>query len=219
MLTRHITWARVPTHIPSTSQQEILAPRENSSIGDESEEDHAPSPAVKSRPTSSKDDESGGEDHSGGDITDDVFVYDDVDVGDGLDGLDGTLQKTEEHRQRYQAPLRAFNAKRANRQGSVVETSPGGVSNAPSGGGEGDSSLHFSNGEGGSGGSDSVNNTVGSGNESASTSPSSRTEALNHLSNRRRYSPCRPILHPRQIAGRELPRRYFPGGIGATLNG
>ena len=57
----------------------------------------------------------GGEGYSGGDSTDDVFVYDGVGIGGGLDGLDGTPQKTEEHRQRYQAQLRAFNAKRTNR--------------------------------------------------------------------------------------------------------
>ena len=33
---------------------------------------------MKSRPTSSDDDGSGGEDHPGGDSTDDVFVYDGV---------------------------------------------------------------------------------------------------------------------------------------------
>ena len=70
---------------------------------------------MKSRPTSSEDDESGGKGHSGGDSTDDVFVYDGVTVGNGLDDLDGTPQKTEKNRQRYQAQLRAFNAKRANR--------------------------------------------------------------------------------------------------------
>ena len=88
--TRHVAWAHVPTHIPSTPQQAIFAPRENVSDGDESGEDQAPSAAVKSRPTSSEDDGSGGEGHSGGDSTDDVFLYDGVDVLDGLDDLDGT---------------------------------------------------------------------------------------------------------------------------------
>ena len=56
----------------------------------------------------------------------------------------------------------------------MVETTSGGISDAPSGGGEGDSFLRSSNGGGGSGGSDSVNNTVRSGNESAPTSISSQ---------------------------------------------
>ena len=72
--TRHVTWAHVPTHIPSTPQQAILAPRENSSDGDESGEGQAPSPTLKSRPTSSEDGGSGGEGDSGGDNTDDVFM-------------------------------------------------------------------------------------------------------------------------------------------------
>ena len=92
-------------------------------------------------------------------------------VGDGLDDLDGTPPKTEEHRQQYQAQLCAFNAKRANRQGSVVETNSDGVSDAPSGCEVGNS-LRSSNRGDGSGGNDSTNNTVGSGNESALTSPS-----------------------------------------------
>ena len=70
--------------------------------GDESGEYQAPSPAVKSRPTSFEDDGSGGEGHSGGDSIDDVFVYDGVGVGGGLDDLDGTPKKTDERRQRYQ---------------------------------------------------------------------------------------------------------------------
>ena len=148
--------------------------RENSSGGDESGEGQAPSPAFKSRPTSSEDDGSGGEGHSGGDSTDDVFVYDGVDVGDGLDDLDGTPQKTEEHRQRCQGQHRTFNARRTNRQGSVVETNSGRVSNAPSGDGEGNSSLRSKTGGGGRSGSDSANNTVGSGTESAPASPSSQ---------------------------------------------
>ena len=118
--TRHVTWAHVPTHIPSTPQQAILAPRENSSDGDESGEGQTPSAAVKSRPTSSEDDGSGGEGQFGGDSSDDVFLYGGVDVRDGLDDLDGSPQKTDERRNRYQRRLRAFNAKRTNRQGSVV---------------------------------------------------------------------------------------------------
>ena len=171
--TRHVTWAHVPTHIPSTPQQAILAPRENSSGGDESGEGQALSPTVKRRPTSSEDDGSGEEGHSGGGSTDDLFVYDGVGVGDGLDDLDGTSQKTEENRQRCQGQLRAFNAKLTNRQGSVVETNSGRVSNAPSRGGGGNSPLRSRTGGGGRSGSDSANNTVGSGNESALTSPSS----------------------------------------------
>ena len=128
-----------------------------------------PSPAMKSRPTISENDGSGGEGHSGGENTDDVFVYYGMGIGDGLDDLDGTPKEAEGHRQRYQAQLRAFNAKRTNRQGSVVEIASGGVSDAPSGSGEGESSLRSSNG---GGGSDSANNIVGSANESAPTSPS-----------------------------------------------
>ena len=129
---------------------------------------------MKSRPTSSEDDGSGGEGHFGGDSTDDVFVYDGVGVGDGLDDLDGTPQKTDERRQWHQRKLRASNAKRTNPQGSVVETNSGRVSNAPSRGEEGNSPLHSRTGEGGRSGSDYTNNTVGSGNEFASTSPSSQ---------------------------------------------
>ena len=88
--TRDVTWADVPTHIPSTPQLASFAPRENSRDGDESGEGQAPSPVMKSRPTSSEDDGSGGEGHFRGDSTDDVFVYDGVGVGDGLDDLDGT---------------------------------------------------------------------------------------------------------------------------------
>ena len=146
----------------------ILAPSESSCISDVSGERQAPSPAVKSRSASSEDDESGGESNPGGGSIDDVFVYDGVGVGDGLDDRDGTPQKTEENRQQYQVQLRVFNAKRANRQGSVVETNSGGVSDAPSGGEEGDSSLRSCNG---SGGGDSENNIVGGGNESAPTPP------------------------------------------------
>ena len=95
----------------------ILAPREreNFSGSDWSGEGQAPSPAIKSWPTSSEDDRFGREGHSGGDSTDDVFLYDGVGVDDGLDDLDGTLQMAEEHWQRYQVQFRAFNAKRANR--------------------------------------------------------------------------------------------------------
>ena len=172
--TRHVTWAHVPTHIPSIPQQAILAPGENSSGGDESGEGQAPSPAVKSRPRSSENDGSGGEGHFEGDSTDDVFVYDGVGVSDGLDNLDDTPQKTEENRQRCRGQLRAFNAKRTNRQGSVVEINSDRVSNALSRGGEGNSSLRSRTGGGGRSGSGSANGTVGSGNEPAPTSPSSQ---------------------------------------------
>ena len=172
--TRHVTWAYIPTHIPFTPQQAILAPRENSSGGDGSEESQARSPAVKSRPTSSEDDGSGGEGHSGGDSTDDGFVYNGVYVSDGLNDLDVTPQKTDERRQRYQRKFRALNAKRTNRQGLVVETNSGRVSNAPSRGEEGNSSLRSRTGGDGRSGSDSANNTVGSCNESAPTSSSSQ---------------------------------------------
>ena len=148
MVTRHVTWAHVSTLIPPTLQQAILVPRErdNSSASDESGEGQAPSPAVKSRPTSSEDDESGGEGHSGGDDTADVFVYDGVGVGGGLDDLDGTPREAEEHRQRYQSQLRSFNMKCANQQGSLVETASRGGSDAPSEGAEGDSPLPSSSG-------------------------------------------------------------------------
>ena len=101
-------------------------------------------------------------------------MYDGVGVGDGMGDLDGTPQKTDERRQRYQRKLRAFKAKRTNRQGSVVETNSGRVSNAPSRGGEDNSSLRSRTGGGGRSGSDSTNNTVWSGKESAPTSPSSQ---------------------------------------------
>ena len=148
-------------------------PRENSSGGDESGKGQAPSPAVKSRPTSPEDDGSCREGYSGGDSTDDVFVYDGVGVGDGLNDLDGTPQK-EKKRQRCKGQLCAFKTKRTNRQGSVVETNSGSVSNAPSRDGEGKSSLRSRTGGGGTSGSDSANNTVGNGNESGLTSPSSQ---------------------------------------------
>ena len=70
---------------------------------------------MKSRPTSSEDDGSGGEGHSGGDSAADGFVYDGVGVGDSLDDLEAKHQKTDELRQRYQGQLRAFNVKRTNR--------------------------------------------------------------------------------------------------------
>ena len=54
----------------------------------------------------------------------------------------------------------------------VVETNSGRVSNTPPRGGEGNSYLRYGTGGGGRSGSDSANNTVGSGNESAPTSPS-----------------------------------------------
>ena len=85
----------------------------------------------KEQATSSEDDGSGGEDHYGGDSTDDVFVYDGVGIGGGLNDLDGTPQN-DENRLRCKGQLRAFNTKRTNRQGSVVETNSGRVSNAPS---------------------------------------------------------------------------------------
>ena len=163
-----------PLTFPPPPQQANLAPRENSSGGDESGECQAPSPAVKSRPAVSGDDGSGGEGHSGGDSSDDVFVYDGVGVGDGLDDVDGTPQKKEENRQRYKGQPRAFNTKSTNRQVSVVETNSGRVSNAPSRGGEGNSSLPPRTGGGGRSGSNSPNNTVVSGNKSAPTSPSSQ---------------------------------------------
>ena len=56
----------------------------------------------------------------------------------------------------------------------MVETNSGRVSNAPSRGGEGKSSLRSRTGGGGRSGSDSASNTVGSGNESAPTSTSSQ---------------------------------------------
>ena len=101
-------------------------------------------------------------------------MYDGVGVGNGLDDLDGTPQKTDERRTWYQRKLRTFNTKRTNRQGSVVETNSGRVSNAPSRGGEGNSSLRSKTGGGGRSGSDSANNTVGSGNDSTPTSTSSQ---------------------------------------------
>ena len=140
--TRHVTWVHVPTHIPSTPQQAVLAPKENPSGSDEPGEGQASSPAVKRRPTSSEDDGFGREGHSGDDSTDDGFVYDGVGVGDGLDDPDGTPQKTGERWQRYQGQLYALNAKRANRQESVVETNSSRVSDAPSGGGESDFHIH-----------------------------------------------------------------------------
>ena len=99
-------------------------------------------------------------------------MYDGVGVGDSLDDLDGTPQKMEENRQRCQGQFRAFNAKRTNREGSVVEINSGRVSSAPSRDGVGNSSLRSRTGGGGRSGSDFENNTVGSGNESAPTSPS-----------------------------------------------
>ena len=56
----------------------------------------------------------------------------------------------------------------------MVETNSGRVSNAPSRGGEGNSYLRSRTEGGGRSGSDSVNNTVGSGKESAPTSTSSQ---------------------------------------------
>ena len=164
MVTRHVSWAHVPTPIPSTPPQAILAPREgeNSSGGDRSGGSQAPSSAVKSRPISSEDDGSGGKVHSGSNS---------LSVGDGLDDLDDTPQEAEQHRQRCQAQPRAF-ARESAKLGGVDHL--WWVSNVPSGGGEGDSSLRSSNKGGGSGGRDFGNNAVGSGNESAPTSPSSQ---------------------------------------------
>ena len=174
--TRHLTRVHVPTPISSTPQRAILTPREreNSTGGDGPGEDQVSRPAVKSRPTRSKNDSAGGEGRSEGGSTDDGFVYDGVGVGNGLDDIDSTPQEAEEHRQQYQAQLCAFNAKRANRQGSGVKTASGGVSDAPSRDGEGDSSLSSSNGGGGSGGSDFAYNIARSCKESAPTSPSSQ---------------------------------------------
>ena len=56
----------------------------------------------------------------------------------------------------------------------MVETNSDRVSDAPSRSGEGNLSLRSTTGGGGRSGSDSANNTLGSGNESASTSPSSQ---------------------------------------------
>ena len=176
---------------------------------------------MKSRPTSFKDDGSGGEGHFGGDSTDDVFVYDGVDVGDGLDDLDGTSQTTEENRQRCQGQLRAFSTKRTNWQGSVVETNSGRVSNAPSRGGEGNSSLGSRTGGGAEAAVIPRATSWG-----AVTSPHQH----HHLRKTEERVPAtvgeasqrlRPKRHPhsRQITGRELPTRYFPGGTDATWSG
>ena len=182
-----------------------------------------PSPAVKSRPTSSEDDGSSGKGHSGVDSTDDVFVYDGVGVGDGLDDLNGTPQKSEENRKRCQGQLRAFNIKRTNRQGSVVENISGRVSNAPFRDGEGNSSLRSRTGGGDRSGSVSANNTVGSGNESAPKPPSWQDGGEGTGDGRKasqRLHPTRhPTPHPRQIAGRELPSRHFPGETDAIWSG
>ena len=93
---------------------------------------------------------------------------------DDLDDLEGTPQKTDERQKRYQRKLGALNTKRTHRQGSVVETNSGRAFNAPSRGGEGDLTLRSRTGGGGRSGSDSANNTTGSGNESAPTSTSSQ---------------------------------------------
>ena len=145
-------------------------------------------------------------------------MYDGVGVGDGLDDLDGTPQ--EENRQRCKGQLRAFSTKRTNRQGLMVETNSGRVSNAPSRDGEGNSSLRSRTGGGGRSGSDSANNTMGSGNKSALTSPPSQDGGRGTGGGREGESILRPSRHstphPRHIAGRELPSRYFPGGTDAT---
>ena len=159
---------------------------------------------------SSEDDGSGGEGHSGSDSADEVLVYNGVGVGGDLDDLDDTPQEVETHRQRYQAQLRAFNAKRANWQGSVVETASGGVSGAPSGGGEIDSSSRSSNGGDGSGVSDSTNTLW-----EAGTSPRQhhhlRKTAKRAPAAVGKASPRHPTVNSRQIAEKELPSRYFPG--------
>ena len=211
--TRYVTWAHIPTHIPSTPQRAIFAPRENSSDGDESGEGQAPSPAVKSRTASSEDDGSGGEGHFGGDMTDDG-------IDDGLDNLDGTPQKMDERRKRCRRKLRTFNAKRTNRQGSVVEITSGRFSNAPSRGGRA-TRLCTPEPEG------LVEAAV-----IPRTTPRgavTSTHQHHHLrktaervpaavgKTSQRLRPTRhPTPNPRQIAGRELPGRYFPGGTDAT---
>ena len=201
-------------------KQAILAPRENSRGGDESGEGQAPSPAVKSRPTTSEDDGSGGEVHSGGDSTGDVFVYDDVGVGDGLDDLDATPQKTDERRQRYQHELRAFNAKRTNRQGSVVETNAGRVPTHRPGAGR-ETRLCDPEPEGAAE-AVVIPRTTSWGavtsphqhqhlRKTAGRVPAAVGKASQRLRPTRHHTP-----HPRHIVGRELPSRYFPGGTYAT---
>ena len=110
--------------------------------------------------------------------------------------------------------------KRANRQDLVVVTASGGVSDAPFGGGQGDSSLSSSNG---GGGSDSANNTVGSGNESAPTSSSLQDggEGTGGGWEGESVPPSLVASYSTftQIAGRELPSRYFRRGTGATWSG
>ena len=168
-----------------------------------------PIPAVKSQPTSSEDDGSGGEGHTGGDSTN-MFSC----TAARALILSDTPRKAEEHRQRYQAQFCVFNAERANRQGSVVSTASGGVSGALSGGGEGDSSLRSSNGGGGNGGIDSTNNTVGSGIESTPTSSSLKDRGEGTGGGREGES-TPPSLAPSYSTStpREMPSRYFPGGI------
>ena len=221
--TRHVTWAHVPTHIPSTPQQAILAPRENSSDGDESGEGQAPSAAVKSRPTSSEDDGSGGEGHSEGDSTDDVFLYDGVDVRDGLDDLDGTPQKTDERRKRYQRKLRAFNAKRTNRQGSVVETNSGRFPTHRPGAGK-EIRLCVPEPEGVAAAAVIPRATLWG----AVTNPhqhqhlrktAERVPAVVGKASQRLRPTRHPTSHRRQIAGKELPSRHFPGGTDAIWSG
>ena len=169
--------------------------------------------AVKSRPTSSEDDASGGEGSSGGDSIDGVGV------GDGLDDLDGTPYEAEEHRQWYQAQLCTFNAKRANRQGCVVDTASGGVSDAPSGDGEGDSSLRSSNGAAAAAviqGITPWETVTSSHHRHRLRKTAERVPAAVGKASKRFRPPRYLSLHPRQRAERELSSRYFPGGTGAT---
>ena len=104
----------------------------------------------------------------------------------------------------------------------MVETNSGWVSDAPSVGGEGDSSLRSGNGGDDKGGSDSANNTVGSVDESAPTSSSQdsgQDTDSGREADQRLRPPRHPTPHPRKIAGRRLPSRYFPGGAGANWSG
>ncbi|CAM9788333.1 unnamed protein product, partial [Ascophyllum nodosum] len=130
---------------------------------------------------------------------DDVFLYDGVDVRDGLDDLDGTPQKTDERRKRYQRKLRAFNAKQTNRQGSVVETNSGRVSNAPSR----EAAVIPRATLWGAVTSPHQHQHL---RKTAERVPAAVGKASQSLRPTRHPTP-----HRRQIAGRELPRRYFPG--------
>ena len=171
--TWHVTWAHVPTHIPSTPQQAIFAPRENFSDDDESGEGQAPSPAVKSSPTSSEDDGFGGEDHFGGDSTDDVFVYEGVGVGDELDDLDGIPQKTDDSGTIVNFALSTQSVLTGKARWERP-TPAGFPTRRPAAGRETRLFLRSGTGGGSRSGSDSANNTVGSGNESAPKPTSSQ---------------------------------------------